>query len=538
MSSTSASSPSGDSVNPLENGLERPVSSLSPISPVRAFQKVLVANRGEIAVRIIRACRELGIQTVAIFSEADADALHVSLADEAVCIGPAAVSESYLNVPRLLEAARSSGADAVHPGFGFLSERAHFAQAVIDAGLVFIGPSPDTIDRMGSKTGARSLMEAAGVPVVPGYQGSDQSPERLVQEAARIGYPVLVKASAGGGGKGMRIVEDEAGLMAAIESASREAQKSFGDAAVFIERYVLNPRHIEFQIFGDSHGNVVHLFERECSIQRRHQKVLEESPSVALTPELREQMGQVAVAAARAVSYINAGTVELILAPEGNFYFLEMNTRLQVEHPVTEAVTGIDLVKLQLRVASGEPLPFRQDQLGQRGHAIEVRVYAENPAEGFLPATGTILGLKEPAGPGIRVDSSLFVGMEVSVHYDPMLAKLIVWAEDRLQAAARMREALDQYVLQGVVTNLSFLRDVVTHPRYLEGQTYTSFIDTYLSPWKPRRVAVPDEVLIAAAVAELLARESASAPATHAAGSSQTGGDPYSPWTRLGAWRG
>lgn len=510
---------------------------LATVNPTRPFSKVLIANRGEIAVRIIRACRELGLKTVAVYSEADADAMHVALADEAFLLGPATVSESYLNVPRLLEAARATGADAVHPGFGFLSERAHFAQAVINAGLLFIGPSPDTIERMGSKTGARALMEAANVPVVPGYQGSDQSPERLIAEAARIGYPVLVKAASGGGGKGMRIVHQEADLLSAVESARREAQKAFGDPTIFMERYVLNPRHIEFQVFGDAHGNVVHLFERECSIQRRHQKVLEESPSVALSPELRARMGEVAVAAARAVQYLNAGTVELILAPEGNFYFLEMNTRLQVEHPVTELVTGVDLVKLQLKVAAGEALPFSQGQLQQKGHAIEVRVYAENPEEGFLPAIGRISGLKEPTGPGVRVDSSLFAGMEVSVHYDPMLAKLIVWAEDRLQAAARMREALDQYVLQGVITNLAFLRDVVTHPEYLAGRTYTSFIEQHLTPWKPPTTPITDELLIAAAVAELLDREKQQGTANAGAAGGAVQGDPFSPWLRLGHWR-
>ncbi|MFM7204341.1 MAG: acetyl/propionyl/methylcrotonyl-CoA carboxylase subunit alpha [Myxococcota bacterium] len=499
------------------------------------FHKVLIANRGEIAVRIIRACRELGLKTVAIYSEPDRHALHVAQADEAVCIGPAAASESYLNVPRLLEAARQTGADAVHPGFGFLSERAPFAQAVLDAGLVFIGPSPDTIERMGSKTGARALMEAAGVPVVPGYQGTDQSPERLMAEATRIGYPILVKAAAGGGGKGMRIVYQESELMGAIESARREAQKSFGDAFVFLERYIINPRHIEFQVFGDQQGHVVHLFERECSIQRRHQKVLEESPSVALSPALRQQMGDVAVMAAQAVHYVNAGTVEMILTPEGHYYFLEMNTRLQVEHPVTELVTGIDLVQLQLQVAQGNPLPFRQEDLRQKGHAIEVRVYAEDPANGFLPATGTVSRLREPTGPGIRVDSGLFPGAEVSVFYDPMLAKLIVWAEDRTRAAARMREALGDYVLQGVTTNLEFLRDVVCHPAYLEGKTYTSFIEHHLTPWQPRQARVPDEALIAAAVAELLEKE---AGVSVASGEVRTGGDPYSPWTRLGAWRG
>lgn len=515
---------------------------LATTCPTRPFTKVLIANRGEIAIRIIRACRELGIKTVAVYSEADADALHVAQADEAMLLGPATVSESYLNVPRLLDAARQTGADAVHPGFGFLSERAHFAQAVLDAGLIFIGPSPDTIERMGSKTGARALMEAAGVPVVPGYQGTDHSPERLIQEADRIGYPVLVKAASGGGGKGMRIVHQASDLLAAVESARREAQKAFGDPTIFMERYVLNPRHIEFQVFGDAHGNVVHLFERECSIQRRHQKVLEESPSVALTPELRARMGEVAVAAARAVSYLNAGTVELILAPEGNFYFLEMNTRLQVEHPVTELVTGVDLVKLQLKVAAGGTLPFSQAQLQQKGHAIEVRVYAENPEEGFLPAIGRITGLREPTGPGVRVDSSLFAGMEVNVHYDPMLAKLIVWAEDRLQASARMREALDQYVLQGVVTNLAFLRDVVVHPEYLAGRTYTSFIEQHLTPWHPPKPTVTDDMLIAAAVAEFLARESAAGGAL-GAGADQSGGaggrqgDPFSPWQRLGSWR-
>jgi acetyl-CoA carboxylase biotin carboxylase subunit len=503
---------------------------------VPLFTKVLIANRGEIAVRIIRACREAGLKTVAVYSDADADALHVSLADEAVRLGPPAASESYLNIPRILEAAASVRADAIHPGFGFLSERAAFAQAVLEAGLIFIGPKPDVIAKMGSKTEARRIMEAAGVPVVPGYQGEDQSAERLLLEAGRIGYPVLVKAAAGGGGKGMRVVFEPATLLSAIESARREALKAFGDESVFLERYIVNPRHIEFQVFGDQHGNVVHLFERECSIQRRHQKVLEESPSVALTPELRARMGEVAVAAAKAVGYTNAGTVELIFDPAGHFYFLEMNTRLQVEHPVTELVTGIDLVRLQLKVAAGEPLPFIQSQLSQRGHAIEVRVYAENPADNFLPATGTVLALEEPMGPGIRVDSSLYAGMEIPVHYDPMLAKLIVWGADREEAISRMDQALARYVVLGVTNNLEFLRDVVRHPAFREGQTYTSFIGQYLTPWAPAPRPATTDALIAAAVAEMLEDESRRAVPT--GGGEARGGDPYSPWVRLGHWRG
>ena len=507
--------------------------------PSRPITKVLIANRGEIAVRVIRACHEQGVATVAVFSEADAGALHVQLAGEAVCVGPAAAAKSYLDVPALLAAARATGADAVHPGYGFLSENAGFAQAVIDAGLTWIGPSPAVIDQMGSKTRARALMEAAGVPVVPGYNGDVQDVDALVAESAGVGFPLLVKASAGGGGKGMRLVEAPEALPDAIRACQREAAKAFGDDRVFLERYLLRPRHIEFQIFGDAHGHAVHLFERECSVQRRHQKVVEETPSVALTAALRREMGDAAVAAAKAVGYVGAGTVEFILDEDGSFFFLEMNTRLQVEHPVTEEVVGLDLVALQLAVARGEPLPFTQAEVSQRGHAIEVRVYAEDPSQGFVPATGTLLALDEPRGPGIRVDSALFSGMEVSVHYDPMLAKLIAWGPDRGAAIRRLVRAIDDFVALGVTTNLPFLKAVLSHEAFAAGDTTTAFIPTYLPDWAPDAPALTPELVALIAAAELL--DGAGGPAHASQGAASpglpAGADPYSPWDRLGPFR-
>jgi len=475
---------------------------------------ILIANRGEIAVRIIRACQEMGIRTVAVYSEADANAMHVRLADEAVPIGPAAPRESYLNVLRILEAAKATGAQAVHPGFGFLSENAGFADAVRAAGLTFIGPHGESIRQMGGKTGARALMQSAGVPVVPGYSrphrpGADKMShgvrdEDFAHAAESIGYPVLVKAAAGGGGKGMRIVRDRGGLPDALDSARREALNAFGDPDVFLEKYLERARHVEFQVFGGAHGNVVHLFERECSVQRRHQKIVEESPSPLLDAELRARMGAAALAAAKAVNYQNAGTVEFIVDPRTReFYFLEMNTRLQVEHPVTELVTGLDLVKLQIRVAAGEPLPFTQNDLAQRGHAIECRVYAEDPAGGFLPAIGRVLKAVEPRGPGVRVDSGMETGDEVTLHYDPMLAKVIVYAENRAEAIRRMHQALAQYVVLGLTTNIAFLRDVLAHPVFQRGEATTAFVEEAFSDWKPRLdETTTDLALMAAALNE------------------------------------
>ncbi|MDQ2693079.1 MAG: acetyl-CoA carboxylase biotin carboxylase subunit [Chloroflexota bacterium] len=444
------------------------------------FNKILIANRGEIAIRVMRACRELGIQTVAVYSEADKNALHVQHADEAVHIGPAASKESYLNVDRILEAAKQTQADAIHPGYGFLSENAAFAAAVTSAGLTFIGPSADSIRAMGDKAESKIRMKQAGVPTVPGYEELE-SEEDFEQAAKEIGYPVLVKAAAGGGGKGMRVVNHEKELSEAIESARREALHAFGDERLLIEKYVAKAHHVEFQVFGDRQGNLVHLFERECSVQRRHQKIIEETPSPLLTPELREEMGAAAVAAAKAVNYFNAGTVEFIFDPDtSTFYFLEMNTRLQVEHPVTELVAGIDLVHWQIRVAAGEPFPFTQSHFTQRGHAIECRIYAEDAANGFLPSTGRLLQFIAPRGPGIRLDSGFTAGDEVTHFYDPLLAKLIVHAEDRMAAIQRLQAALKEFIVHGVTTNIDFLQIVLAHPDFAGGKISTRWVETHL----------------------------------------------------------
>ncbi len=447
------------------------------------FTKILIANRGEIAVRLTRACHELGIRAVVVYSEADADALHTRLADEAVLIGPPPPSQSYLNGARLIEAAQQTGCEAIHPGYGFLSEAPDFAQSVRDAGLVFIGPPAEAIRKMGVKTEARAIMEAAGVPIVPGFQADDATEADFLRAAERIGYPVMVKAAGGGGGKGIRIVHAPADLPDALAAARRESEHAFGDPTLFLEKYVEHGRHIEFQVLADAHGHTVHLFERECSIQRRHQKIIEETPSPLLTPEVRARMGQAAVDAARAVGYVNAGTVEFIADTSGAFYFLEMNTRLQVEHPITEMVTGVDLAAQQIRIAAGEPLPFAQSDLTQRGHAIECRVYAEDPDNGFLPAIGPVLRTVEPAGPGVRVDAGIVTGDQVTIHYDPMIAKVIALAATRDAAIRKMDRALSQYVILGVTTNLRFLRDVLNHPAFLAGEISTGFIDERLANW-------------------------------------------------------
>lgn len=469
----------------------------------RPFSKVLVANRGEIAVRVIRACREAGLATVAVHSEADARALHARLADVSTPIGPAAARQSYLSIDNILDAARRTGADAIHPGYGFLSENADFAAAVRDAGLVFIGPSPEAIRAMGDKAAARAAMQAAGVPVVPGYQGSDgraPSDAELTAAAPSIGYPLLVKASAGGGGRGMRVVEQPGELPAALAAARREALHAFGSDTLLLERYVPKAHHIEFQIFGDGHGAVVHLLERECSAQRRHQKVVEESPSPLLDDELRERMGAAAVSAARAAGYSNAGTVEFIVDPATReFFFLEMNTRLQVEHPVTESVTGLDLVRLQLRVAAGEPLPFAQRDVRGRGHAIECRLYAEDPASGFMPSAGPLLRFRPPSGPGIRVDAGYEEGDAIGLHYDSMLAKLIVTAENRGAAVERALAALEDTAVIGPVVNLDFLRWLVDSGDFRAGRVHTTWIEEHLDSWKSERDGPPVEVMMAAA---------------------------------------
>jgi pyruvate carboxylase subunit A len=438
------------------------------------FRKVLVANRGEIALRVIRACRDLGVRSVAVHSSADATAAFVRLADEAVEIGPPAPSQSYLRIDRIVDAARRTGAEAIHPGYGFLSENQAFARACAEAGVVFVGPPPEAMAAMGEKVPARRRMEAAGVPVVPGSGALGDAAEALAA-AAEVGYPVLVKASAGGGGIGMRVARDEAELRSGLEAARSTAERAFGDATVFLERYVEEPRHIEIQVLADGHGSIVHLGERECSIQRRHQKVVEESPSPAIDPAQRARMGEAAVTAARAVGYVNAGTVEFIYS-RGEFFFLEMNTRLQVEHPVTEEVTGVDLVVEQLRVAAGEPLSLRQEDLAPRGWAIECRINAEDPLRDFAPSPGRVTVYREPSGPGVRVDSSLVVPAAVAPHYDPMIAKLIAWGPSREAAVARMRRALREYVIGGITTNIPFHLALLDEPDFAAGRLSTHFI--------------------------------------------------------------
>ena len=495
--------------------------------------RLLVANRGEIALRIIRACREMGIETVAVYSDADAQARHVRAADYAVRIGPAPASESYLKVGAIVDAARGAGADAVHPGYGFLSERAALAEACAAAGLVFVGPPAAAIERMGSKIGARALMEQAGVPVVPGQTPADQTDGGIAAAAARIGFPVLIKASAGGGGKGMRSARDARTLAEAIPAARREAEAAFGDGTLYVERLIERPRHVEIQIFADDHGHAVHLFERECSIQRRHQKIVEESPSPALTPALRARMGAAAVAAATSAGYRNAGTIEFLLEGEGNaarFYFLEMNTRLQVEHPVTELVTGTDLVRAQLIVAMGRPLPWRQEDLVQRGHAIECRVYAEDPAQGFLPQAGPLRLYREPGGPGIRIDSGVEEGADVPVQYDPMLAKLIASGETRLQAIDRATAALRGFPILGVRTNVAFLVQVLRHPAFRAAAVHTGFVDEHLASLL--ETAAPPEAVGAAA--DFMRRQGDAG--ARAIGSGAAAAAVHDPWADLTNW--
>ncbi len=491
--------------------------------------KILIANRGEIAIRIMRACRELGIKTVAVYSEADHNAQHVQFADEAILLGGAAPKESYLNVDALLRAARDSQADAIHPGYGFLSENASFAAAVASANLTFIGPSADSIRAMGDKAESKILMKKAGVPTVPGYEGLETY-EEFLKAANEIGYPVLVKAAAGGGGKGMRVVNAESELKEAIELARSEARNAFGDERLLIEKYLAEAHHIEIQVFGDKHGNLVHLFERECSVQRRHQKIIEESPSPLLTPELRAQMGEAAVNAAKTVGYYNAGTVEFIFDPKTQqYYFLEMNTRLQVEHPVTELVTGLDLVHWQIRIAAGEKFPFSQSDLHQHGHAIECRVYAEDPTTGFLPSTGKLLQFIQPQGPGIRVDSGFAAGDEVTHFYDPLLAKLIVHAGNREDAVQRMQSALNDFIVHGVVTNMDYMHAVLETDDFKQGKVTTRWVETKFGEWS---IPQPElNALIAAALADVVFIGGKAQPAV----SNET--DPFNPWKQTGNYR-
>ncbi|WP_374401445.1 acetyl-CoA carboxylase biotin carboxylase subunit [Niveibacterium sp.] len=469
------------------------------------FDKILIANRGEIACRVVRTARRLGVRSVAVYSDADAGARHVRLADEALRIGPAAARESYLSIAAILDAAKRSGAQAIHPGYGFLSENDDFAEACEAAGLVFIGPPASAIRAMGSKSAAKALMEKAGVPLVPGYHGDDQDTNLLAAKAAAIGFPVLIKASAGGGGKGIRIVNQADDFMAALASCKRESLAAFGDDKVLIERYLQRPRHIEIQVFADRNGNAVHLFERDCSVQRRHQKVLEEAPAPGMTAERRAAMGAAACEAARAIGYVGAGTVEFICEPDGRFYFMEMNTRLQVEHPVTEMITGLDLVEWQLRVAAGEALPLAQEQITLRGHAIEARIYAEDPARGFLPAIGTLSHLDTPAeGVHVRIDSGIEEGDAITPHYDPMIAKLIVWDDSRERAIARMLQALGGYRIVGVGNNVEFLSRLVACPAFTSADLDTGLIEREHDYLFPAAADAPLEVFLLAALSRLL----------------------------------
>jgi acetyl-CoA carboxylase biotin carboxylase subunit len=440
------------------------------------FKKVLIANRGEIALRIIRACHELGIETVAVFSEGDREALHVKAADEAVCIGPVASAKSYLNIPNIISAAELTGVDAIHPGYGFLAENARFAEICESSGITFIGPSPEAIENMGDKAKARKTMIEAGVPVVPGSKEIITDEETAAKTAETIGYPVLIKASAGGGGKGMRVAQNSKELSKSLQAAQNEAQAAFGNSDVYIEKYVEEPRHIEIQIMADNYGNVVHMGERDCSLQRRHQKLLEEAPSSALTPELRAQMGAVAVKAAKSANYSSAGTIEFLLDRHGNFYFIEMNTRIQVEHTVTEMVTGLDLVKEQIRLAAGEPLGYTQEDIQISGWAIECRINAENPDKNFMPSPGMIKIYQVPGGPGVRVDSAAYQGYTVSPHYDSMVGKLIVWGATRQEAIARMKRALEEFVIEGIYTTIPFHLKVLDNAFFRRGEVYTNFI--------------------------------------------------------------
>jgi 3-methylcrotonyl-CoA carboxylase alpha subunit len=493
------------------------------------FERVLIANRGEIACRVIRTCRRLGIHTIAVYSEVDRNAQHVRLADEAWPIGGPRPDESYLRGDAIIEVARKTGAQAIHPGYGFLSENTAFSRACIEAGIVFIGPDPASIEAMGSKAAAKHLMAKHDVPLVPGYDGDNQDNAFLAEQAHKIGYPLIIKPSAGGGGKGMQIVRGDAEFSEALAAAQRIAKASFGDASMLLERYIEHPRHIEFQVFGDRHGNVIHIDERECSAQRRYQKVLEETPSPFLDAERRAAMGAAAVAAAKAVNYVGAGTVEFIVGPEGDFHFMEMNTRLQVEHPVTEMTHGIDLVEWQLRVANGEPLPLTQAQVESRGHAIEVRLYAEDPDHGFLPGSGKLTCLQLPdASAHVRLDGGVIEGDTVTIFYDPMIAKLIVWDVDRASALQRMREALAACEIAGPKSNVAFLERLVRHPAIIEHRIDTGYLDRHLDEFISGDAEPDSRTLFAAAVAALLHDEA------HVLCNAA---DPYSPWNRADAWR-
>jgi acetyl-CoA carboxylase, biotin carboxylase subunit len=482
---------------------------------MKKITKLLVANRGEIALRVLRSAKEMGLQTVAIYSEADRNALHVRYADEAVCVGPPASKDSYLRGDKILEVCRQLGVDAIHPGYGFLSENAEFARMVTEAGLIFVGPSPEAMNVMGDKLSAKQAVKAYNIPLVPGTDEAISDVEEAKRIAATVGFPILIKASAGGGGKGMRIVNSAEDFEEQMQLAINEATSAFGDGSVFIEKFVTGPRHIEIQVLGDEHGNIVHLFERECSIQRRHQKVIEEAPSSVLTPELRAEMGRCAVDVARACNYTGAGTVEFLLDDQRNFYFLEMNTRLQVEHPVTEQITGLDLVKEQIKVAQGQPLAFNQEDLTITGHALELRVYAEDPQNNFLPDIGTLTTYVRPQGPGVRVDDGFEQGMEIPIYYDPMIAKLVTFGATREEAIARMLRAIDEYQITGIETTLGFGRYVLQHPAFVSGNFDTNFIRDHF-PADVLKPAAPDEAtakLAAVLTAMLLTEKKPATPA-------------------------
>jgi acetyl-CoA carboxylase biotin carboxylase subunit len=499
----------------------------------KMFAKILIANRGEIAVRVMRGCQELGIATVAVYSDADKKSLHVQTAEEAVAIGPAPAAESYLDMERILGAAKDTGAEAIHPGYGFLAENADFARRCEEEGIVFIGPNSRAMDLVGDKVRSRQTMEKAGIPIIPGMKDTISSDlSTSVADAEKIGYPVMIKASAGGGGKGMRVARNREELASGLEAGMREAKAAFGDESVYLEKYIEEPRHVEFQVLADNEGNTVHLFERECSIQRRHQKIIEETPSQALDPELRARMGETACRVMQVAGYNNAGTVEFLLDKDGNFFFLEVNARLQVEHPVTELVTGVDLVHQQIRIAAGETLTYRQGDLKQKGHAIECRIYAEDPLNNFLPSSGKVLFLKEPAGPGVRHDCGIFSGSEVPIYYDPILAKLIVWAESRDMAIQRMLNALDNYVVLGVKTCIGFLKDVIDHPEFRAGHTTTSFIPEHFTEWQAPEGTddLRNLALLAAALRSKGRGESV-------AGLGDESRAVPTPWSILGKWR-
>jgi acetyl-CoA carboxylase biotin carboxylase subunit len=492
------------------------------------INKILIANRGEIAVRIVKACRELDIPAVAVFSEVDRHSLHVQIADEAVLIGPPSPLESYLNIDAIINAAKKTNADYIHPGYGFLAENPHFAARCEEEGIVFIGPGSQAIELMGDKVASRKMMIEAGIPVIPGSNKKSDEAEPIIEEALRIGLPVLIKAAAGGGGKGMRIVTEEKTLKDSISSAIRESRSAFGDGSVFVEKYLQNPRHIEFQILADNTGKTIHLYERECSIQRRHQKIIEETPSVALNPELRKKMGQIAVKVAQTCGYVNAGTVEFLMDKERNFYFLEMNTRIQVEHPITEFTVGVDLVKWQIRIAAGEPLTLEQKDLQQRGHAIECRIYAEDPENNFLPSPGTIHFLREPSGRWIRTDSGIYSGYEVTPYYDPILSKLIVWGEDREAARKRMIDALNNYIIMGIKSTTCFLARALAHPEFIAGNTDTHFIERLRSSlFANEDEKYVKEALIAAAIHSFKQATEKKPEAKR---------EEFSPWLNLGRW--